>query len=53
MRLLYNIFKDADGLDRVRLGLKELNISMLRTEEAKKLPLVANLLLENIKFNEE
>ena len=53
VRLLYNIFKDADGLDRVRLGLKELNISMLRTEEAKKLPLVANLLLENIKFNEE
>lgn len=35
--LLYCIFKDADGLDRLRFGLDELDVDMLRTEEARKL----------------
>lgn len=33
--LLYRIFKDADGLDRFRLGPAALDVNMLRTEEAK------------------
>ncbi|HDS1367959.1 TPA: HD domain-containing protein [Stenotrophomonas maltophilia] len=31
---LFQIFKDADALDRFRLGDDNLNVSMLRTEEA-------------------
>ncbi len=38
--LLYNIFKDADGLDRVRLG--DLNPDYLRTASAQRLLLVAH-----------
>ena len=44
---VYSIFKDADGLDRLRLG--DLDISYLRTESAKKLPLVASQLLKQLK----
>ena len=32
--LLYQIFKDADALDRLRLGAAALDVNMLRTEEA-------------------
>ena len=32
--LLYQIFKDADALDRYRLGPDALNVNFLRTEEA-------------------
>jgi len=46
--LLFNIFKDADGLDRVRLGLKSLDYTQLRTSEAKKLPYIAKICLENL-----
>lgn len=35
--LLYHIFKDADALDRFRLGLNGLDIRYLRTVEAKSL----------------
>lgn len=35
--LLYKIFKDADGLDRLRLGRDELDVDRLRTAEAKEL----------------
>ena len=35
--LLYQIFKDADGLDRFRLGENALDVRMLRTREAKEL----------------
>ena len=35
--LLYQIFKDADALDRVRFGPYGLNKNYLRTEESKKL----------------
>ncbi len=44
---LYQIFKDADGLDRVRI--EDLDINYLRTESAKKLPLVAWQLLKDLK----
>lgn len=46
---LFYIFKDADALDRVRLGHFELNIEMLRTKEAKKLPLIANITYSQLK----
>ncbi len=41
---LYRICKDMDGLDRVRFN--GLDYRLLRTEYAKKLPLVAGALLE-------
>lgn len=44
---LFNIFKDADGLDRVRL--RDLDINQLRTDQAKSLVLVAEQLLGTIK----
>ncbi len=47
--LLYNVFKDADALDRVRLGLRDLDLNYLRLPESKRLTKIARLLLENIK----
>ena len=35
--LLYQIFKDADALDRFRLGPDGLDVKFLRTDEARKL----------------
>jgi len=50
--LLYQIFKDADGLDRFRLGPDALDVSMLRTKEAPKLvDFAKNLLEESSKTN--
>ena len=40
---LLRYFKDADGLDRVRLG--DLNVKYLRTDAARKMPIVAKRLL--------
>lgn len=45
--LLYEVFKDADGLDRFRLGPNALDVNMLRTEEAKKLVKFAEKLVLN------
>ena len=45
---LFDIFKDADGLDRVRLGSKDLDFTQLRTPEAKRLPLIAKLTFESL-----
>lgn len=44
--LLYQIFKDADALDRFRLGPDALNVNFLRTEEAHRLVNFAKDLLE-------
>ena len=45
---LYLIFKDADGLDRIRLGLDYLNTDMLRLPIAHRyLPLAERLLAES------
>lgn len=44
--LLYEIFKDADGLDRFRLGPDALDEKFLRTEEARGLVEFAKELLE-------
>lgn len=47
---LFDIFKDADGLDRVRLGNFELDMFQLRTEEARKLPQVAKITEEQLEI---
>lgn len=44
--LLYQIFKDADALDRFRLGPDALDANFLRTEEAKQLVDFARHLLQ-------
>lgn len=49
MQLLFNIIKDADGLDRVRLGRHEFDIKYLRLEHSKKMTLLARLIFDNIK----
>lgn len=43
---LYKVFKDADGLDRIRIN--DLDVSKLRTSSAPKLLLIARELLEQI-----
>lgn len=45
--LLYQIFKDADALDRFRLGPNALDVKYLRTGEAKDLVEFAKMLLES------
>ena len=47
VQFLLRYFKDADGLDRVRLG--DLNAKYLRTDTAKRLTLVAQQILEHSK----
>ena len=49
VQFLLRYFKDADGLDRVRLG--DLNAKYLRTDTAKRLTLVAQQILEHSKSN--
>ena len=44
--LLYQIFKDADALDRFRLGPDGLDVNFLRTEEARQLVDFAKDLLQ-------
>ena len=47
-RKLFDIFKDADGLDRVRFGWKSLDLNQLRYAESKTLPLFAMKSVHNI-----
>lgn len=47
---LLNILKDADALDRVRMGFDALDINYLRLKESKKLLLIAKLLLKNLQL---
>lgn len=47
---LYQIFKDAGALDRIRLGsLRELDLNQLRLPVSKELALVARICLEQVK----
>ena len=48
--LLYDIFKDADALDRVRLGIRALDVNQLRCPESHNLTLVARICLEQMKL---
>lgn len=49
-KLLYDLFKDADTLDRVRFGLNDLDLRQLRLPISKELSLVARLYLEQVKY---
>ncbi len=44
--LIYDIFKDADALDRFRLAANALDIEMLRTDKAKELVSFAKYLVQ-------
>lgn len=48
---LYQVFKDADALDRVRFGLKGIDMNYLRLPISKELSLVARIYLEQIKVD--
>ena len=48
--MLYKIFKDADALDRVRLGIRDLDVNQLRCPESHNLTLVARICLKQIKL---
>ena len=49
-KLLYDLFKDADALDRVRFGFKALDLHQLRSSVSKELSLVARLCLDQVKY---
>lgn len=49
--LLLELFKDADGLDRIRIN--DLDINQLRTDYARRLPLLARELFTLIDYNRE
>lgn len=49
VELLFKVFKDADALDRVRLGIRNLDMNQLRLPESKRLTSVARIYLEQIK----
>ena len=46
---LFDVFKDADALDRVRFGIRDLDINQLRTPEAKSMTMVADIIRQEIK----
>lgn len=48
--LLYQILKDADALDRVRFGIRDLNVNMLRLPISRTLVLYATRALTQIRF---
>lgn len=52
-KLLYDIFKDADALDRIRFEIRDLNLNMLRLPVSKTLTLVARITLEQLKVDND
>ena len=48
-KLLYEIFKDADALDRVRFGIRALDLNQLRLPISKELVLIAKIYKDQIK----
>lgn len=50
--MLYDIIKDADALDRVRFGIRDLDINQLRTETAKSMVMIANLSVGGLQLPE-
>ena len=49
VKLLFKIFKDCDGLDRVRFGLRALDLSYLRLDISQHYPLIARICHEEVK----
>ena len=50
---LFDIFKDADALDRVRFGIRDLDMNQLRTPEAKSMTMVADILRQELKLPDQ
>lgn len=50
-KLLFDVFKDADALDRVRFGLRDLDLNQLRLPVSKELSLVSRLFLREVKVS--
>lgn len=50
-KLIYTILKDADALDRVRFGLRDLDVNFLRLDISKRMVAVAQAALHSIKIN--
>jgi len=48
VKLLFKIFKDCDGLDRVRFGLQALDLSYLRMDISHHYPLIARICHEEV-----
>lgn len=48
-KLLFNVFKDADALDRVRFGSSDLDLTQLRCPVSKTMTLVAKLTFQNLR----
>lgn len=48
-KLLLDIFKDADGLERARFGIKAIDLNQIRLPISKELSLVARLFKEQVK----
>lgn len=51
-KLLIDIFKDADALDRCRFGLRDLDVNQLRLPISKELPLAARLCYNSVRVPE-
>lgn len=50
-KLLFDVFKDADALDRVRFGLKDLDLNQLRAPASRELSLVARLYFNSVEVS--
>lgn len=50
--MLYDIIKDADALDRVRFGIRDLDMNQLRTETAKTMVMIADLSVKGLQLPE-
>lgn len=51
IKLLYQIFKDCDALDRVRFGVRDLDMNYLRLPAARRMTLIARLINDHVKID--
>ncbi len=50
---LFDIIKDADALDRVRFGIRDLDMKQLRTKSAKSMTMLAELAVRGLQLPEQ
>lgn len=48
-RLLYDVFKDADALDRIRFGIQDIDNKYFRNDISKRFILIAKIIFEGLK----
>lgn len=48
---LFRVFKDSDSLDRVRFGIKELDVKQLRLPVSKELGLIARMYVNQVRID--